>query len=139
MKRFFGKVRGFTLIELLVVIAIIGILAALLFPAVQGALLKGKAIRVGSDGRQIFIGLFDENTTRSANYDDLVWPEPTGGSTTNDNACSTSTEYFQACLEHQWLGVGFSPQAFGAPGTTRFTGHELRRIRPGTQCMEPGS
>ena len=41
-----GNLRAFTLVELLVVIAIIGILAAMLFPALTGAIQsaqKGKA------------------------------------------------------------------------------------------------
>ena len=37
--------RAFTLIELLTVIAIIGVLAALLFPAIKSALLKGEAAK----------------------------------------------------------------------------------------------
>ena len=39
------KKRNFTLVELLVVIAIIGVLAALLFPAIQGALKKAETAK----------------------------------------------------------------------------------------------
>lgn len=45
--------RGFTLIELLVVIAIIGILMALLFPAVGGALDAAKKAQAKNDVTQI--------------------------------------------------------------------------------------
>ncbi len=48
---------AFTLIELLAVIAIIGILEALLFPAVQSGMEKSKSARCLSHMRQIGIGL----------------------------------------------------------------------------------
>lgn len=52
-KLFPSKSRGFTLIELLIVIAIIGILMALLFPAVNGAITAAKKAQARNDVTQI--------------------------------------------------------------------------------------
>ena len=62
--RFTGRVQsaaparrcGFTLIELLVVVAVIAILAAVLFPALQGSLDRGRAAVCLSNMRQVGVG-----------------------------------------------------------------------------------
>jgi prepilin-type N-terminal cleavage/methylation domain-containing protein len=50
---------AFTLVELLIVVAIVGVLAALLIPAVFGAQLTARVTRVRSDLRQIDLALHD--------------------------------------------------------------------------------
>ena len=108
------KCRGFTLIELLVVIAIIAILAALLFPGVQGAINRAKMTTMMNNGRQIYTGLFAK----------MMSPEVVSGAVTftypSVSNYPTSTDYIKYIVANKLLNVDFS--FFAGPGVTAAKG-----------------
>ncbi len=104
--------NGLTLIELLVMVAIIGILAVLLFPAVQGAIDKEKALRLGSKGRDIYLSLFDENILKVALKEASIYPSSDPGSS---NYYATSTAFIKDSFDKGYFkNVDFS--LFAASG-----------------------
>ncbi len=114
--------KGFTLVELLVVIGILGILMAVLYPAISGAMADTNMNTAAINARWIVQGIITANTDRSAKGKPSVWPhltEQDGKSTDQDDIAGmtfgTSTEYFKELfdIENQTKGDDWMPYVDG--------------------------
>lgn len=100
--------RGFTLVELLVVIAIIGLLVAILLPAVQAAREALRRTQCMNNVRQLAIGLHNHHDTHN-----LLPPVLSGGWGNSTSSESWSTEILPYIEQNNLYSEGHGQNWFG--------------------------
>ncbi len=105
-----SRAQGFTLIEMLVVIAIIAVLAAMLYPAIQGALMKARMVDALNNGKNVFQALLAGELSGKA-----VFPKSSG-----TGAFQDSTEYWKWVITNEFADITFA--VFSAHGLKAYRG-----------------
>ena len=103
--------KGFTLVELLVVLGILGVLMAVLFPAVSTIQFKSTITAISVSGRNLHIAIVGANTEREKLGKSSVWPRTRAGSTQStgeqdiaDQGFQSSTDYFNELFDMDNVG-----------------------------------
>jgi prepilin-type N-terminal cleavage/methylation domain-containing protein/prepilin-type processing-associated H-X9-DG protein len=105
------RLNGFTLVELLVVITIIGILIALLLPAVQAAREAARRMQCGNNLKQITLSILSYEATHGCfpssssqwNYCNPPGSSTCGGALANNKPTFTELVYHLPYIEQQGL------------------------------------
>src|SRR5687767_12175748 len=105
MSRVNRRVSGFTLVELLVVIAIIGILIALLLPAVQAARESARRSQCANNLKQVGLGVLNYETTHK------VFPAATTR-VADPNQWMHAPTWWVFIMPYVEQGTGFSNVSF---------------------------
>lgn len=101
-KRTVPLFRGFTLVELLVVIAIIGVLVALLLPAVQAAREAARRMQCNNNLKQIMLAMH--------NYHDTYKTFPMDEAWRSGNSASQNGDQRSFSWSHRWRLLPFLEQ-----------------------------
>jgi prepilin-type N-terminal cleavage/methylation domain-containing protein len=114
---------GFTLVELLVVIAIIGILIALLLPAVQAARAAARRIQCSNNFKQVGLGLHNYHSTHS------TFPQ---GTTDHPTSNYEGWSWAIRILPYLEQGAAFDLIDFGEDGFVGSTNQHNKDLLNGT-------